>query len=93
MRRDPRLRPRLPTYDQVGHSFFSQVDGWQGWLARVPTPMAVGYDEAAAHDGWERVLSFFDEHARRNPLNLLARLLTCGLRYRGGQWAVAGTTR
>jgi dienelactone hydrolase len=26
--------------------------------------MAVGYDEAAARDGWERMLSFFDEHVR-----------------------------
>lgn len=54
----------VKTYDQAGHSFFSQVDGWQGWLARVPTPMAVGYDEQAARDGWERILSFFDEHVR-----------------------------
>ena len=27
----------------AGHSFFSKVDGWQGWLARIPTGMAVGY--------------------------------------------------
>jgi carboxymethylenebutenolidase len=52
------------TYDEAGHSFFSQVDGWQGWLARVPTPMAVGYDEAAARDGWKRMIGFFDEHVR-----------------------------
>jgi carboxymethylenebutenolidase len=54
----------VKTYDRAGHSFFSQVDGWQGWLARVPTPMAVGYDEAAAEDGWQRMLGFFDEHVR-----------------------------
>jgi carboxymethylenebutenolidase len=54
----------VKTYDRAGHSFFSQVDGWQGWLARVPTPMAVGYDEAAARDGWDRMLSFFDQHLR-----------------------------
>jgi carboxymethylenebutenolidase len=54
----------VKTYEEAGHSFFSQVDGWQGWLARVPTPMAVGYDEAAAQDGWKRMLSFFDEHVR-----------------------------
>ena len=54
----------VKTYGQAGHSFFSQVEGWQGWLARVPTPMAVGYDEAAARDGWERMLGFFDEHVR-----------------------------
>ena len=54
----------VKTYGEAGHSFFSQVDGWQGWLARVPTPMAVGYDGEAARDGWERMLSFFDEHVR-----------------------------
>ena len=55
----------VKTYDEAGHSFFSKVDGWQGWLARVPTPMAVGYDEEAARDGWERMLGFFDQHVRR----------------------------
>jgi carboxymethylenebutenolidase len=54
----------VKTYEQAGHSFFSQVDGWQGWLARVPTPMAVGYDEDAAEDGWRRMLAFFEEHVR-----------------------------
>lgn len=54
----------VKTYDQAGHSFFSQVEGWQGWLARMPSPMAVGHDQAAAEDGWERMLSFFDEHVR-----------------------------
>jgi carboxymethylenebutenolidase len=54
----------VKTYDGVGHSFFSQVDGWQGWVARLPSPMAVGYDEEAAEDGWRRMLAFFDEHVR-----------------------------
>jgi carboxymethylenebutenolidase len=54
----------VKTYDGAGHSFFSHVDGWQGWLARVPTPMAVGYDEQAAEDGWRRMLGFFEEHVR-----------------------------
>ena len=54
----------VKSYDQAGHSFFSKVDGWQGWLARVPTPMAVGYDEQAAEDGWRRMLGFFEEHVR-----------------------------
>jgi carboxymethylenebutenolidase len=54
----------VKVYEQAGHSFFSRVDGWQGWLARVPTPMAVGYDEEAAEDGWRRMLAFFDEHVR-----------------------------
>jgi len=55
----------VKTYDDAGHSFFSRVEGWQGWLARVPTPMAVGYNEDAAEDGWHRMLAFFDEHVQR----------------------------
>jgi carboxymethylenebutenolidase len=54
----------VKTYEGAGHSFFSKVDGWQGWLARVPTPMAVGYDQQAAEDGWRRMLDFFAEHVR-----------------------------
>ncbi|HEX3511932.1 MAG TPA: dienelactone hydrolase family protein [Solirubrobacteraceae bacterium] len=54
----------VKTYPEAGHSFFSKVDGWQGWLARMPSPMAVGYDEDAAEDGWRRMLAFFDEHVR-----------------------------
>ncbi len=52
----------VKTYPDVGHSFFSRVEGWQGWLARIPSPMAVGYDERAAEDGWRRMLDFFAEH-------------------------------
>jgi carboxymethylenebutenolidase len=52
------------TYDEAGHSFFSHHDGWQGGLARLPSPMAVGPDEDAAADGWQRMLGFFDEHVR-----------------------------
>lgn len=52
----------IRTYEQAGHSFFSEVDGWQGWLARMPSPMNVGYDESAAEDGWRRMLGFFAEH-------------------------------
>jgi carboxymethylenebutenolidase len=54
----------IHTYDGAGHSFFSQHDGWQGWLARLPSPMAVGPDAAASADGWGRMLTFFDEHVR-----------------------------
>jgi carboxymethylenebutenolidase len=54
----------IKTYDNVGHSFFSKVDGWQGWLARVPTPMRVGFDEEVAEDGWRRMLAFFEQHVR-----------------------------
>jgi carboxymethylenebutenolidase len=48
----------IKTYASAGHSFFSQVDGWQGMLARLPSPMHVGYDEQAAEDGWRRILDF-----------------------------------
>ncbi len=54
----------VKTYEQAGHSFFSKVDGWQGLLARIPTGMAVGYQEEAADDGWQRILAFFAEHVR-----------------------------
>jgi carboxymethylenebutenolidase len=54
----------IQTYPNAGHSFFSQYDGWQEWLARFPTPMAVGSDAPAAADGWQRMLEFFDEHVR-----------------------------
>jgi carboxymethylenebutenolidase len=54
----------VKTYEDAGHSFFSQVDGWLGWLARMPSPMAVGYEGRAADDGWRRMLAFFDEHVR-----------------------------
>ena len=54
----------VKTYDQAGHSFFSRYDGYQAWLARLPTPLAVGYDQEAAEDGWRRMLAFFDEHVR-----------------------------
>src|SRR5271155_2001398 len=54
----------VKTYGEAGHSFFSQVDGWQGWLARGPPPLGVRYHGEAARDGWERMLSFFDEHVR-----------------------------
>jgi carboxymethylenebutenolidase len=59
----------VKTYQQAGHSFFSKVDGWQGWLARMPSPMAVGYNEDAAEDGWRRMLAFFEEHVRQANTN------------------------
>jgi carboxymethylenebutenolidase len=55
----------VKTYDGAGHSFFSAVDGWQGLLARIPSPLAVGYNEPAAEDGWKRMLDFFADHVRR----------------------------
>jgi carboxymethylenebutenolidase len=55
----------VKTYEHAGHSFFSEVDGWQGWLARLPSPMAVGYDEQTAEEAWRRMLDFFAEHVAR----------------------------
>ena len=53
----------VKVYDGAGHSFFSKLEGgWQGWLARLPSPMAVGYEQQAAEDGWGRMLGFFSEH-------------------------------
>jgi carboxymethylenebutenolidase len=52
------------TYPNAGHSFFSEYEGWQDWLARLPSPMAVGHDAPAAANGWQRMLAFFDEHVR-----------------------------
>ena len=60
----------VETYDGVGHSFFSQHEGWQGWLARLPSPMAVGPDVRASEDGWQRMLGFFDEHVRATASRL-----------------------
>lgn len=54
----------IHTYPDAGHSFFSTYQGWQSWLARIPTPMAVGHDAGASADGWERMLGFFEEHVR-----------------------------
>lgn len=54
----------IQTYPDAGHSFFSTYDGWQAWLARLPSPMAVGHDASASADGWQRMLSFFEEHVR-----------------------------
>src|SRR5437764_3526869 len=54
----------IKTYEAVGHSFFSKVDGWQGWLARGPTGRPAGYEGQAARAGWKRMLTFFEQHVR-----------------------------
>ncbi|HVR05779.1 MAG TPA: dienelactone hydrolase family protein [Solirubrobacteraceae bacterium] len=54
----------IRTYEGAGHSFFSRHEGWQAAVARFPTPMRVGPDEAAAADGWRRMLAFFEERVR-----------------------------
>jgi carboxymethylenebutenolidase len=58
----------IQVYEGAGHSFFSKHEGWQAWLARFPTPMRVAPDEAAAQDGWRRMLAFFDEYVRDAPV-------------------------
>lgn len=51
----------VKVYEGVGHSFMSYDNG-PAWMQRVPSPMSVGYDEAAAEDNWRRILAFFAEH-------------------------------
>ncbi|HEV7887182.1 MAG TPA: dienelactone hydrolase family protein [Acidimicrobiales bacterium] len=48
-------------YEHVGHSFFNQDNG-PAWMLRMPSPMSVGYSEAAAEDGWARMLGFFKQY-------------------------------
>lgn len=50
-------------YPGVGHSFLS-YDNVPRWLARLPSPMTMGYSEEAAEDAWSRILAFFAEHVR-----------------------------
>jgi len=52
----------VKVYDNVGHSFLNRHDGWQGWLAKLPTPMRVGYGDEEAEDAWRRMLAFFADH-------------------------------
>ena len=52
----------IKVYPGAGHSILNRHEGWQGALARVPSPMRVGYRDADAEDGWRRMLAFFDEH-------------------------------
>ena len=52
----------VKVYPGVGHSFLNQHEGWQEALTRLPSPMAIGYDEAAAEDAWTRILAFFEKH-------------------------------
>jgi carboxymethylenebutenolidase len=47
------------TYDTAGHSFLSRTEPL---VARLPSPMRVGYDEAAAEHTWRRIFDFFEEH-------------------------------
>ena len=53
---------QVKVYPDAGHSFMSTYDGATKVLAKFPTPMRVGYNEAAAEDSWERMLTFFGTH-------------------------------
>ena len=52
----------VKVYPGVGHSFLNQHEGWQEALTRLPSPMAIGYDQAAADDAWSRIFAFFEKH-------------------------------
>jgi carboxymethylenebutenolidase len=51
----------VKVYEGVGHSFMS-YDNVPTWMARLPSPMRVGYDEEKSEDAWRRILAFFAEH-------------------------------
>lgn len=51
----------VKVYEGVGHSFLNKDSG-PAWVARLPSPMHVGYSEAEAEDAWRRILAFFSEH-------------------------------
>ncbi len=53
------------TYPGAGHSYMSRYDGLTAVVAPLG-PLHAGYDEAAAEDSWERVLSFFATHLGRD---------------------------
>lgn len=51
----------VKVYDNVGHSFLSYDNG-PAWMARMPSPMHVGYAEPEAEDAWRRILDFFGRY-------------------------------
>lgn len=51
----------IQVYSTAGHSYMSPHDNWVSRLGAVG-PMKVGYDENAAEESWQRMLSFFREH-------------------------------
>jgi len=52
----------VKTYPGVGHSFMQRYSGWQQLLVKLPSPMAISYDEEMAEDAWTRLFAFFDRH-------------------------------
>ena len=52
----------VKVYPGAGHSFLNQHQGWQEAMTRLPSPMAVGYNQAAAEDAWNRIFAFFEKH-------------------------------
>ena len=51
----------VKVYENVGHSFLSYDNG-PAWMARMPSPMHVGYSEPEAEDAWRRILDFFGRY-------------------------------
>ena len=51
----------VKVYESVGHSFMSYDNG-PAWMARLPSPMHVGYSEPEAEDNWRRILDFFGRY-------------------------------
>lgn len=51
----------IKVYEGAGHSFLSQ-DNVPTWMARLPSPLAPGYDRDAAVDAWSRIHAFFERH-------------------------------
>jgi carboxymethylenebutenolidase len=51
----------VKAYDGAGHSFLSYDNG-PSWMLRLPNPMHVGYDGAAAEDAWTRINDFFAQY-------------------------------
>jgi carboxymethylenebutenolidase len=56
-----RVDHEVKIYENVGHSFMSYDNG-PAWMARVPSPMHVGYSEPDAEDAWRRILDFFGRY-------------------------------
>ena len=57
----------IESYEDVGHGFMN-VEGDPPWYS-TGWPIYVGYDGAAADDGWDRVLAFFETHLKAPPLH------------------------
>jgi carboxymethylenebutenolidase len=59
---DAEIPNDVKVYPGVGHSFMNQADLHPVFDLFGSVVMSAGYDEAAAEDAWERILSFFDAY-------------------------------